>query len=343
VEVVQQTQKVLRVRLLHEVHSSDDQTESDGGQQHALTWPEVLDLWVTDTEFQDTFSGVLADAPFESFFWETPPLCSATSSEGQPFEMTLMDAENGLLASEGDESGFLEHFNIDNDNTADFGAVRVFPNFTGDALLIAPECLAPRRHYGHLGAFVRGAPVCQQRELWAELGAAGKWRLEERCRSPVWISTDGGRDGVPWLHLRIDSCPKHIKFAPYRKVPCDAFPGVDDCDPGITVPVNSLLSSRSVACHQAGENQGDVSMTAPSALDMVAFLAGEAVANARSATRNLERCLAEFPPTSEKTIELRRSAALAVEKATRLMGKACELRDEAAEGNNRHDEDDRDS
>ena len=66
--------------------------------------------------------------------------------------------------------------------------------------------------YGHLAAFVRGAPDSQRDGLWRSVASAMRRRVNAK---PVWLSTAG--DGVAWLHVRLDDRPKYYAFTPYRR------------------------------------------------------------------------------------------------------------------------------
>lgn len=97
------------------------------------------------------------------------------------------------------------------DDPEDDGVVS-FANLGGDATLVVPSSRGPDENYGHLAAFVRGAPRDQVRSLWRRVGQVAS---EGLGRSPVWISTAGG--GVAWLHVRFDRRPKYYGHAPYRE------------------------------------------------------------------------------------------------------------------------------
>jgi hypothetical protein len=77
-----------------------------------------------------------------------------------------------------------------------------------------PAPRADRAHYGHLAAFVRGAPPDQVDAFWAEVARAARSRVSSE---PLWISTAGL--GVAWPHLRLDSRPKYYRHAAYHKPP----------------------------------------------------------------------------------------------------------------------------
>ena len=178
----------LRVRLLH-----DGRPAPVAG---------VLTALAEYTTFRGWFNDLLADVPFAAFRWETPGLTSATA--GRVFEFVALDAPH--LAREPDAEAFAEHFH------ADAEAV-TFTNLNGDATLIVPTPLAERTVYGHLAAFVRGAPGLQRDALWKLVAEVMLRRLGSK---PVWLSTAGA--GVSWLHVRIDDRPKYYGHVPYKVV-----------------------------------------------------------------------------------------------------------------------------
>jgi hypothetical protein len=161
----------------------------------------VISGWQDDEGFRSLFNALLVNAPFAAFRWETPPVTNATMS--WPFECVLLD--NPSLARASSPKAFAEHFGMAEKS------VVTFPNLGGDALLIVPCPLAEWSAYGHLGAFVRQAPDEQRHALWQAVGAAMAQKVGVR---PIWLSTAG--EGVPWLHIRLDSRPKYYAYRPYR-------------------------------------------------------------------------------------------------------------------------------
>jgi hypothetical protein len=166
---------------------------------------DVIDAWRNDAAFRAWFSDVLASVPFAAFRWETPAVTTATANE--PFECVVLDSPG--LAREPDADAFDEHFRAQPD-----GDVLAFANLGGDAIMVVPRPLGPLTAYGHLAAFVRGAPEAQRAELWRIVGDAMARRVGSK---PVWLSTAGA--GVSWLHVRLDDRPKYYGFAPYRAGP----------------------------------------------------------------------------------------------------------------------------
>lgn len=167
------------------------------------TFADVLDAWQDDAAFRTAFNRRLAEAPYAAFRWETPPVTDATAD--RPFEFVLLDSPG--LAGRPDRAAFAGHF----PGAPDEGVV-VFPNLGGDAVLVVPCPLAAPSAYGHLAAFVRGAPEPQRHALWESVGRAMARRLGPQ---PVWLSTAGA--GVSWLHVRLDDRPKYYGFGPYRQ------------------------------------------------------------------------------------------------------------------------------
>jgi len=167
----------------------------------AVSYAEVVEQWRTSEPFRTFFAALLADPPYQAYFWETPPVSRATAA--QPFEFVLVDSP-GLAGMAPEPGAFERHF-------APAQAVATFANLGGDALLLAPAPQAPPGAYAHLAAFARQAPASQQHALWHAVGDAVAARL---CSEPLWLSTSGL--GVAWLHVRLDERPKYYTYAPYR-------------------------------------------------------------------------------------------------------------------------------
>jgi hypothetical protein len=169
-----------------------------------VSYAEVLASLRADHGFGAWFNSQLADAPFEAYRWETPPVTTATVH--RDYEFVLLDAP--ALDRPPDSSSFAPQLRC----LAPEDRVAAFPNLGNDAFLIVPRPLAMASAYGHLAAFVREAPEPQRLDLWQAVGAALEARLGDQ---PVWLSTAGM--GVPWLHVRLDSRPKYYGYAPYTR------------------------------------------------------------------------------------------------------------------------------
>lgn len=170
-----------------------------------LRYSDALDLWQGDDAFRSFFIAILSDAPFSAYRWETPPI--TRDLVGRPFEFILLDSPG--LAYTPDTRAFAEHFTEDDSNDG----IVAFHNLGGDAMLVVPSPRAPASAYGHLAAFIRGAPDCQKHAFWRTVGQTVEQRVSDR---PMWVSTAGG--GVSWLHVRLDGRPKYYGFEPYRKL-----------------------------------------------------------------------------------------------------------------------------
>ncbi len=182
--------RVLRFRLLRE-----------GGP---LSWSDVVGRWQHDPSFRRFFISILVDAPFPAYFWETPPVTSATIDQ----EFTFVLVDNRQLAGvRADQQAFVNHFASAPPATS----VIEFSNLGGDATLVVPCPRGPPCAYSQLSAFARQAPDDQQHQLWTVVGAALERQLGAQ---PVWVSTSGL--GVYWLHIRLDSAPKYYTHEPYR-------------------------------------------------------------------------------------------------------------------------------
>ena len=167
-----------------------------------LSRGEVLALWQADAAFVSSFTRLLAEAPFEAYFWETPPL--TPTSLGQPFEFVLTDSPP-LARVSADPRAFAVHF-----SAAGGEPIAAFPNLGRDACLVTPSPVSTSDAYPHLAAFSRQAPQALQQALWQRVGREAEARLGD---SPLWVSTSGL--GVFWLHVRLDEYPKYYTWKPY--------------------------------------------------------------------------------------------------------------------------------
>jgi len=170
-----------------------------------LGYSEVIQLWQTETGFRAQFNSLLADAPYASFRWETPPVTIETVH--RDFEFVLLDAPS--LERPADPAAFAPQFR----SLTEVERVATFENLGKDALLVVPRPLADASAYAHLSAFVRRAPEAQRQDFWQAVGNAMLSKLGSR---PVWLSTAGM--GVPWLHVRLDSRPKYYGYEPFARI-----------------------------------------------------------------------------------------------------------------------------
>ena len=165
----------------------------------------VVQAWQDEEEFRSFFISLIAKAPFQAFYWETPPVSSATFD--QEFEFVLVDSSQ-LRDVRADPLTFASYFessDVDDD-------IVTFWNLGKDALLVVPCPLDAASAYAHLGDFTRNSPLEQQHALWKSVGMAVDEQLGEQ---PLWLSTAG--TGIFWLHVRLDSRPKYYTYQPYRE------------------------------------------------------------------------------------------------------------------------------
>jgi hypothetical protein len=166
-----------------------------------LSYAGVIELWKHEGGFVDGFVHELRCCPFAAFFFETPPLTTATLDRA--FEFVLIDAP-ALARVSADSHAFREKLDPREQ-------VATFRNLGGDALLVAPCDHGAGTDHAHLASFLRTADAKQIHALWK----ATAFALEAECgAAPRWLSSSGL--GVPWLHLRIDVRPKYYSHAPYR-------------------------------------------------------------------------------------------------------------------------------
>lgn len=170
----------------------------------SITFGEVLDQWQANAEFRSFFISLLADAKYEEFRWETPPVTNISAD--RVFECVLLDSPG--LAPTADPEAFADFF----DSTSANDGVVSFPNLGRDALLVVPCPEGPLSAYRQLATFLREAPDQQKHSLWRTVGEVMKKSLGP---TPRWLSTAGA--GVSWLHVRIDKRPKYYGYRPYRE------------------------------------------------------------------------------------------------------------------------------
>ena len=169
-----------------------------------VTYQEVIELWQNDRNFREFFISALADTPMKAYFWETPPISKSTVN--RKFEFVAIDSPK-LADIKPDTSDFQEYFASATEE------VITFPNLSNDALLVVPCPVAKIPACTHIASFVRNAANSQQHSLWQTLGRAIAQKLDEQ---PIWVSTSGL--DVNWLHVRLDSRPKHYAFEPYKSM-----------------------------------------------------------------------------------------------------------------------------
>jgi hypothetical protein len=178
---------------------------SHGGRPVAVQ--SVLNALQTEPRAGSWFGASLAALPSRAFYWECPALAAATL--GDPFECVALEAPS-LIGLTAEPDAFRAHFEA----APPHSLVAVFPNLSGDAVLVAPKEGDDGGGYPHLADFVRAAPQAQIAAFFSALASQGlrAWR-----EGPAWISTAG--DGVAWVHGRVDRRPKYYRYAPYRAAP----------------------------------------------------------------------------------------------------------------------------
>ncbi|MBK8904950.1 MAG: hypothetical protein IPM53_27470 [Anaerolineaceae bacterium] len=172
-------------------------------RERPFTTPQILQKWQTDETFRRFFIGLLTNAPFDAYFWETPPI--TTSLLARPFEFVLVNAPQ-LAPVPAERRAFARYFTS--------APVVDFSNLGGDAHLVVPCPQKPHDAFAHLAAFSRSAPLDQQHQFWQRVGKVVTNLVGKR---PLWVSTSGL--GVYWLHVRLDSQPKYYTFRPYATWP----------------------------------------------------------------------------------------------------------------------------
>lgn len=171
-------------------------------QDQPLSFAQVIQLWQNSAPFRSYFNTLLAEIPFEAFYWEVAPMTQTQTS--LPFEFVVVNSAP-LRHVIPDQTAFKEYFTPDK-------AVVNFLNLSKDAHLLVPTPIGDASCYAHLAQFVRHAPAAQRDEFWKRVGELYGAGLNEQ---PLWLSAAGL--GVSWLHLRLDSRPKYYRYEGYKK------------------------------------------------------------------------------------------------------------------------------
>jgi len=168
-----------------------------------LSFREFFFLLENSGKFARWYSEILAGCVHEAYFWELPPLTTATFEDDAEFVVIESDSLARLRA---DPLPFEAQFALQRGSD-----VITFRNLGGDALLVVPTPLGSMESYPHLATFLRKAPASQIRSLWNVTADAVHETLSD---TPFWLSTAGL--GVSWLHLRLDTRPKYYNYQPYK-------------------------------------------------------------------------------------------------------------------------------
>src|SRR5918996_3019468 len=99
----------------------------------AVSYAEVVEQWRASRPFRTFFAALLAEPPYQAYFWETPPVSCATAA--QAFEFVLVDSAR-LAAMAPEPGAFADRF-------APGQAVSDLSNPPGRGLLVAPTPPTP--------------------------------------------------------------------------------------------------------------------------------------------------------------------------------------------------------
>ncbi len=189
-------QKILNEQKIYHV-----QIEENG---RVLTFKEVIHYWQENEAFRAFYTNTLNESGFAAYFWEHPPITTATINRAYEFVLVKSNSLDGIQAN---GRPFQQKLASSNPNKT----VVTFENLRKDAMMVLPKRINPSTDCAHLGAFLQTTAQEQLHELWQVTGKAIKERLSNDL---MWISTHGL--GVIWLHIRLDSYPKYYHYDRYR-------------------------------------------------------------------------------------------------------------------------------
>ncbi|KAG5186066.1 hypothetical protein JKP88DRAFT_309997 [Tribonema minus] len=154
-------------------------------------------------------------ATFPALFWEAAPVSGDTAAHA-PFEFVTGNAP--ALAG---EAAALQPFWAHVRASRERAAVSTFASLQGDAILISP-CKArgtSRDAYSSLTNFFSDAPAVQIFKFWRATAEAMQSQLAVTPAKPFWLSAAASQRC--WVHARVDSAPKHVKYAPHKQWDAD--------------------------------------------------------------------------------------------------------------------------
>ncbi|GIW97662.1 MAG: hypothetical protein KatS3mg111_0995 [Pirellulaceae bacterium] len=173
-----------------------------------LSMQEFFTGLATERQFSRDLTHALIELPYAAARWEVAVL--GPSRYQRRFECVIVPRPR--LRKPAAPDAFAPYFTP--------AQTAAFPSLGKDALLVVP-CPVPGRHaagpttknidYAHLLAFLRTAPERQIVALWQHVAREALRLVRDQ---PVWVNTAGA--GVPWLHIRLDRCPKYYSYSPYR-------------------------------------------------------------------------------------------------------------------------------
>jgi hypothetical protein len=174
-----------------------------------LSWKSIFDLVNINKSFVQSLINILYSNRFDEYYLEFSPV-SFLTLDSTVFEFVIIKT-----------SGFGNKAQIDtfklNDLKTNSNEIKVFPNLSGDSILISPYCSETKfiNDYIHIGKFIKSLINSEQKnKLFDTMFAVYKKELEKTPNKNLWLSTHG--KGVAWLHLRIDPIPKYISWQKYR-------------------------------------------------------------------------------------------------------------------------------
>ncbi|MBE9144060.1 DUF6940 family protein [Planktothrix mougeotii] len=169
--------------------------------QHPFSWSAIAMGLSNQADFRQLWNQTWADIPFD-FLWQPVPIHSGFSTT-YPFFTVLIPSSFGSANPDAYQQ-YLQKLKPHEQ-------VATFPNLSGDALLVVPKATGK---YGHLAAFCRLAGVDLQHALWKKVGEIAKTAIEKG--DSIWCNTHG--HGVPWTHVRFDSCLKYFTLLSAKSI-----------------------------------------------------------------------------------------------------------------------------
>lgn len=169
-----------------------------------LSFSHVIRSWQEDAAFRKFYITTLLKHGGDGCFWEHPRLNESTVDQTYECVITQTDAFSKRMAN------FMPFSRAISPGKR----ISVFPNLTGEALLIVPNQSEETNFNGRdMISFLQTAPEELVHNLWKTIGQQTAKAIEAKA-SFQYLSTHGL--GVLWLHVRLELGPKYYHHRSYK-------------------------------------------------------------------------------------------------------------------------------
>lgn len=177
------------------------QLQEDG---QPLTFIAVVQRWRNSVDFREFYTATVLKHSGSGCFWEHPRLNRSTADRPYECVITQTDAFSKRVAN----------FRPFAQAVSPGKRISIFPNLSGEALLVVPNLTQETRFNGRdLISFLQTAPNDLMHDLWKSIGQETANAIATDAPFQ-YLSTHGL--GVLWLHVRLEIGPKYYHHRPYK-------------------------------------------------------------------------------------------------------------------------------